>query len=74
MDCIPLKTMEDGRIKLLVFGRRYWKGHDDEKRIRYVSADRVYAKEGRRQSVAGADFDEMIARARERGISINTSE
>lgn len=30
MDCIPLKEMPDGRLKVLVFGDRYWKGHDDK--------------------------------------------
>ena len=41
MDCIPLKTMSDGRVKVLVFGDRYWKGHEDKKRIRYVKANRL---------------------------------
>lgn len=39
MRCIPLKTMPDGRLKLLVFGNLYWGG--DQKKIRYVEAHRV---------------------------------
>lgn len=41
MDCIPLKKMSDGRIKILVFGDRYWKGYEYKKRIRYVKPDRI---------------------------------
>ena len=44
MDCIPLKKMPDGRLKILVFGERYWKGHDNKKRIRYVNSFRVSPK------------------------------
>ncbi len=44
MDCIPLKEMPDGRLKVLVFGERYWKGHDEKKRIRYVDSHRVTVK------------------------------
>lgn len=44
MDCIPLKEMPDGRLKVLVFGDRYWKGHDDKKKVRYVESYRVVAK------------------------------
>ena len=44
MDCIPLKEMPDGRLKVLVFGDRYWKGNDDKKKIRYVKSHRVSAK------------------------------
>ena len=44
MDCIPLKEMSDGRLKVLVFCDRYWKGHDEKKRIRYVASHRVRAK------------------------------
>lgn len=44
MDCIPLKEMPDGRLKILVFGNRYWKGHDNKKQIRYVKSYRVSPK------------------------------
>lgn len=44
MDCIILKEMPNGRLKILVFGERYWKGHDDKKRIRYVDSYRVREK------------------------------
>ena len=42
MSCIPLNTVPSGRIKVLVFGERYWKGYDDKKSIRYVSKSRIY--------------------------------
>lgn len=41
MDCIILKEMPNNRLKILVFGERYWKGHDDKKQIRYVDRYRV---------------------------------
>lgn len=41
MRCQVLKTMPDGRLKILVFGRLYWKGTEHEQRVRYVAADRV---------------------------------
>ena len=41
MDCIPLKTMPDGRIKVKVFGDRYWSGKEHLSRIRYVQSRRV---------------------------------
>lgn len=41
MRCHVLKAMPDGRLKLLVFGERNWKGRDHVHRIRYVEADRV---------------------------------
>ena len=41
MDCIILKEMPNDRLKILVFGDRYWKGHDDKKQIRYVDKFRV---------------------------------
>lgn len=40
MKCIPLKTMQDGRKKVLVFGRLFWGGED--KKVRYVDAHRVH--------------------------------
>jgi len=45
MDCIPLKEMNNGRIKIVVFGDRYWKGNLEKNRIRYVESWRV--KKGR---------------------------
>ena len=44
MDCVILKEMPDNRLKILVFGDRYWKGYDDKKRIRYVHRNRVKEK------------------------------
>jgi len=41
MDCIVLKRMPNNRLKILIFGERYWKYHDDKKQIRYVDEDRV---------------------------------
>jgi len=41
MDCIILKEMPNNRLKILVFGERYWKYHDDKKQIRYVDKFRV---------------------------------
>lgn len=44
MDCLILKDMKDGRVKILVFGDRYWKNKDHIKRIRYVSKRRIRIK------------------------------
>ncbi len=44
MDCIILKELPNNRLKILVFGDRYWKGHDDKKQIRYVDSYRVSIK------------------------------
>jgi len=41
MHCNILKKMPDGRLKVLVYGNRYWKDRRDVARIRYVTADRV---------------------------------
>jgi len=41
MKCIILGKMSRGRLKILVFGERYWKFHDDKKQIRYVYSYRV---------------------------------
>lgn len=41
-----LKTMPDGRLKVLVFGERH-RGGMDKLRIRYVAAERVRPQEGR---------------------------
>ncbi len=41
MACLILKDMGYGRVKILVFGDRYWKGRDHIKRIRYVRKTRI---------------------------------
>ena len=41
MDCIILKEMPDNRLKILVFGERYWKHYKDKRRVRYVDKFRV---------------------------------
>ena len=41
MECIVLRELPNNRVKLLVFGERYWKGRDHIKHIRYVNKDRI---------------------------------
>jgi len=41
MRCHILKTMPDGRLKLRVYGDRYWKDKGHVVKIRYVDARRV---------------------------------
>lgn len=41
MRCHVLKAMDDGRLKVRVYGNRYWKGKDDVVQVRYVDSDRV---------------------------------
>lgn len=41
MRCHILKTMPDGRLKLRVYGDRYWKGTDHIVKIRYVESYKV---------------------------------
>jgi len=41
MPCHILKDMEDGRVKILVFGNRFRKGTEKQSRIRYVSKLKV---------------------------------
>lgn len=41
MRCHVLKAMADGRLKVLVFGDRNWKGREHLSRVRYVEAGRV---------------------------------
>lgn len=41
MRCPVLKSMADGRLKVLVFVDRNWKDRDHLSRIRYVEAGRV---------------------------------
>lgn len=44
MYCNFLKTMPDGRVKVLVFGDRF-NGHYELSRVRYVNAHRVISVE-----------------------------
>lgn len=44
MPCLILKTMDDGRLKVLVFGERNWKRDSEKQRVRYVPARRVVKK------------------------------
>lgn len=41
MHCHVLKDMGDGRLKILVFGERNWKGKEHISRIRYVPKWRI---------------------------------
>ena len=41
MECIVLRELPNNRVKLLVFGERYWKGRDHIKYIRYVDKNRI---------------------------------
>jgi hypothetical protein len=43
MPCIILKKMPGQRLKIRVFGDRYWNYNHDKNYIRYVSISRVYA-------------------------------
>ena len=52
MDCITIKEMSNGRLKILVFGERYWPKYDYKKRIRYVDKIRVTLKCRRRNKIA----------------------
>lgn len=44
MPCHVLKTMPDGRLKVLVFGDRHWGGREHLSRVRYVEAHRVHER------------------------------
>ena len=44
MKCHVLKTMPDGRLKIQVYGDRYWKDRMHVVRVRYVQSDRVSIK------------------------------
>ncbi len=37
MKCIKLSYTKSGKVKILVFGDRYWHGRNDIKKIRYVN-------------------------------------
>lgn len=41
MDCEVVKTMPDGRLKIKVFGERFWRDRKDRVKVRYVEANRV---------------------------------
>lgn len=41
MRCHVLGRTKSGKLKVLVFGNRYWKNYDHLKRIRYVDGYRV---------------------------------
>lgn len=41
MRCHVLKKMPDGRLKLQVYGKRYWRDQCDAIKTRYVNPDRV---------------------------------
>ena len=47
MPCIVLGKTKSGKIKVVVFGERFWKGRKNVKRIRYVEPERVKVKERR---------------------------
>ncbi|MDG6423771.1 hypothetical protein QIT82_gp22 [Pseudomonas phage psageK9] len=44
MPCHVIKNMPGGRVKVLVFGERNWKGREQISRIRYVEAYKVEVK------------------------------
>ena len=46
MECLILKDMPNDRLKILVFGERYWRGYDRKKRVRYVDKSRVKPRWG----------------------------
>ena len=41
MPCNIIKTMRDGRLKVEVFGDRFWKENTEKRSVRYVPAYRV---------------------------------
>lgn len=41
MRCNVVKIMPDGRLKIQLFGERYWTDRTDKVSIRYVEAERV---------------------------------
>lgn len=42
MPCIVVKKTKRGRLKIIVFGSRYWKHKEHIKQIRYVWPCRVF--------------------------------
>jgi len=67
MRCHVLKTMPDGRLKLLVFGERNWKNRDHVHRIRYVEADRVSPLSDTNSPQKSMDIPEKV------GIGVGTT-
>lgn len=47
MRCHVLKTMPDGRLKLRVYGERYWKDTEHKVSVRYVEPWRVIKAESK---------------------------
>lgn len=41
MKCIPMKKMPKDRLKIVVFGDRYWAGTEGTRRVRYVHESRL---------------------------------
>jgi hypothetical protein len=41
MNAVNLGLTKTGKVKLLVFGKMYWKNTDDKRSIRYVEKERV---------------------------------
>lgn len=41
MRCLPLKNMADGRVKIVVFGERYYHSRNHLQRVRYVPVTRL---------------------------------
>lgn len=44
MPCHVLGTTPGGKVKIAVFGDRFWQGVDHVKRVRYVEAGKVVKK------------------------------
>ena len=44
MEAIILGHLKNGKVKVLVFGDRNWKGRDNVKKIRYVDAIKLKLK------------------------------
>lgn len=45
MKCIPISKTKSGKIKIIVFGERNWKGREHIKKIRYVDPFRLYKRD-----------------------------
>lgn len=46
MPCVVLKSLPSNRVKVLVFGDRFWRGREHIKRVRYVDASRLVIIDG----------------------------
>ena len=46
MPCIVLGKTKSGKVKVVVFGDRYWKYKEHRKRVRYVWPHKVKSIEG----------------------------